>query len=230
MGGPGRDPMHGIGDVLGGQRLDILIDLGGLFVIAMEAHIGELGAAAQTGLDIGHAQGSAGQIGAQIEAELAHEGLGRAVDVATGIGPAAGHRAEVEDMAAVALDHAGQQGARDLNQARAVGVDHGLPVVQARALRRLEPEREAGVVDQHIDGGKLGRQHGGQGLDGGTVAHIELERQQRVAEFGRQRLEAILAPGGRDHAMAGLYELAGNGRAEAGGCTGDEYDQGDLLG
>jgi len=30
--------------------------------------------------------------------------------------------------------------------------------------------------------------------------------------------------------MAGLYELAGNGRAEAGGCAGDEYDQGDLLG
>jgi hypothetical protein len=62
--------------------------------------------------------------------------------------------------------------------------------------------------------------------DRGGVAHVELERQQRVAELGGERIQAILATGGGDHAVAAFDEAARDGGAEAGGGAGDEDDHG----
>lgn len=60
------------------------------------------------------------------------------------------------------------------------------------AFCRLDAEREAGVVDEHVECREFGGKRGLDGLDGGAVAHVELERQQRVAEFGGERVETIL--------------------------------------
>ena len=69
---------------LGGQRVGPGIDARRLGLVAAEADAGELGAADQAGLDIGHPHLGAMQVGAQVVAELADEGLGRAIDVAAG--------------------------------------------------------------------------------------------------------------------------------------------------
>jgi hypothetical protein len=177
MGRLGRDPVHRIRDVLGGEWLHVGVDVGGARVVAVEAHVGELGAAAQAWLDVGDAYPGTMQVGPQVQAELAHEGLGRAVDVAAGIGPAARDRADVDHMAAPALHHAGQQRVRDLDQAGAVGVDHGLPVVQAGLLGRLYAQCQASVVDQQVDLGEAGRQRCRDGCDRLAVTHVQLERQ-----------------------------------------------------
>ncbi len=52
-----------------------------------------------------------------------------------------------------------------LHKTGAVRVNHGGPVVEGRALGRIDAEREAGVVDQHVDCGEFRRQRGGHGCD-----------------------------------------------------------------
>src|SRR5580658_1909703 len=84
------------GDVVGGQRLGSGVDGAGLRTVAAEAHLRELGAAGQPGFDAGHPDSGAVQVGAQVEAELVHERLGRAVDVAARVGVGAGDRSEVD--------------------------------------------------------------------------------------------------------------------------------------
>ena len=51
----------------------------------------------------------ADQIGAQIERELPHERLGRAIDIAARIGIGAGDRAEVDNMAMAISTICGRQ-------------------------------------------------------------------------------------------------------------------------
>ena len=62
---------------------------------------------------------------------------------------------------------------------------------------------------------------GGYGVG---ITHIELERQQCVAEFGRERVQPVLAARGGDDAMASLDEAAGDGGTKAGGSAGNEDD------
>ena len=106
-------------------------------VVAFEAHVGKLGVTAQAGLDVAHAHARAGQIGAQIQAELAHIGLGGAIHIATGVGVGAGHRAEVDDITAASRHHAGQHLAGEVGEADDVGLNHGLPVGKVGLMGRV---------------------------------------------------------------------------------------------
>ena len=60
------------------------------------------------------------------------------------------HRADVDDLAAAALDHPGRDRARDEEGARQVDVEHVPPLVGLE-LDERPPERHAGVVDEHVD-------------------------------------------------------------------------------
>lgn len=77
-----RDPPHRFGDIFRRQRLGVLVSFTGFRIVAFKTDVGELGAAYQARLDIGDANRGAVQISAQIQAELAYESFGRAVDVA----------------------------------------------------------------------------------------------------------------------------------------------------
>ncbi|CAM2343937.1 hypothetical protein BVIET440_90228 [Burkholderia vietnamiensis] len=222
--GARRDPVDGVGNILGRERLDVLIDVRCFRVVAAVAHVRELRAAAEAGLDVGDAQRRADEVGAQIQAELSDESLGCAVYVSAGIRVGAGDRTEVEDVAAAARDHPGQQRVRDRHETGAVRVDHRVPFVEAGVLGRLDTEREAGVVDQHVERREFGGKGGRHRFDGGAVAHVEFEWQQRVAQFRGERIEPILAARGGDDAVAALDEGTGDGCAEAGGRACDEHD------
>nr|CUV45299.1 protein of unknown function [Ralstonia solanacearum] len=224
-----RHPVDGLGDVVGRQRLGSLVDLGHAGVIALEAHVRKLGARAQARLDVRHAHAGAGQVGAQVQRELAHESLGAAVYVAARVRIRSGDRAQVDDMAAVARHHARQQCTRHMHQPRDIGTDHQIPVGQAGPMRRLQAERQAGIVDQHVDLPPALRQGPRQGGDGGGILHIQQERQQRIAQFGFERIKAILAAARCDHAVPFPHETPRNGCPEAGRCAGHEYDHGTCL-
>ncbi len=120
------------------------------------------------------------QIGAQPQAELFDERLGGAVHVAAGVRPVGGGGADVDHMADVALDHGRQQRARHVHQPLGVGVDHGFPVIGVGLVRRLQPQRQAGVVHQHVDLAQLGRQCFDRLLNGSAVAHVEPHDVQRL--------------------------------------------------
>ena len=221
-------PQHGVGNVFGGDEIHAFIHLGGLVGIA-KPHVGELGAAAQAGLDVGHAKGRAKQVGAQVAAKLLHKRFAGAIDIAAGIRPVTRSRAQIDDVAALALDHAWQEGAGDMHQALAVGVDHGVPLGQVCRLRRAQAQCQACVVDQHIDGGPCRRQLCGQGGYGGGIGHVQLNGQELVAQLLGQGVELVFAPCGGNHAVAGLYKAARHGGAKTCRCAGDKNDHGKNL-
>jgi hypothetical protein len=218
-----RDPVDRLGDVLGAERLHAVIHGARALLIAVEPHGRELGASGHAGLDAGDAHAGAVQVAAQVQAELVHERLAGAVDVAAGVRIAAGDRADVDDVAAAALDHPGEHGARQVDQALAVGVDHLVPVVEVGALRRLEALGEAGVVDQDVDRGKRGRQRPHRALDGLAVAHVELEGEHAIAELGDELRQPVGAARACDDPGTAGGKLPHGRRAEPGAGAGDKH-------
>ena len=64
MRGAGHDPPDGVGDVLGPERVRVLVERIEARFVALETDIGEFGFE-QTGLDVGHANAGPVQIAAQ---------------------------------------------------------------------------------------------------------------------------------------------------------------------
>ena len=62
----------------------------------------------------------------------------------------------------------------------------------------------------------------GEAFHRGEIAHVDLERQEGVAELVLQLLEPLAAPSGADRPPAAADELARRGLAEAGGRAGDQ--------
>jgi hypothetical protein len=212
------------GDVVGGQRLGSGVDGRGPLAVAAEAHLREFGAPGQARFDTGHPDSGAVQVGAQVQAELVHERLGRAVDVAARVRVGAGDRAEVDHVPAAARDHLRQERTGHVDQARAVGFDHLLPLVEVGLGGRLQSEGQPRVVDQDVDLGEVGREFGREPLDAGAVAHVEGQREQDVGtEFLGQVGEPLGPPRRRDDPVAQRREPAGGSGPEAGARAGDEY-------
>ena len=61
-------------------------------------------------------------------------------------------------MAAPAHHHSRYHGARDVEEAFDVGVDHLVPVLDSAHVELVEAAAEAGVVDQDVDFGPLLRE------------------------------------------------------------------------
>ena len=218
-----RRPLDGGRDVVGGQRLRARVHGRGPLAVAAEAHVGELGAAGQPGLDTGHPDAGTVQVRAQVKAELVHERLGRAVDVATRVGVRAGDGAEVDHVPAAARDHLRQERAGHVDQAGAVGLDHLLPLADVGPGGGLQPEGQARVVDQDVDLGELGRQRGGDPLHTGPVPDVEGQREQDAgSELVGQGAEPLGPAGRGDHPVAAGGEPPGGRGAEARACAGDE--------
>ena len=142
------------------------------------------------------------QIGAQVQAELTHKRFGRAIDIAARVRPATRSGANVDHMAAVALDHTWQHSAGHIDQAFVVGVDHRFPVFNAGFVRRLQPQRQPGIVDQHVDVAPFRRQVSDHLFNGGAVTHVQLRGQNAVAKLLFQLLQTLLTAAGGNHLMA----------------------------
>ena len=121
------------------------------------------------------------QIGTQVKAELAHKRFCCAVDVAACIRPASGGGADIDNVAAIALNHARQHRAGHIDQPFVVGVDHVFPVFHAGFVCRLHAQRQTGIVDQHVDGAPLGGQVGNHLFNRRAVTHVQLRGQDAVA-------------------------------------------------
>jgi Uma2 family endonuclease len=211
-----------VGNVFGGQWIGALVNGGGSFRIAFEAHFRKFASPDHSWLDIGDANRSAQQIGAQIIAELMHESLRSAVHVPARVGKLTGHRAEIHDMPAPALDHAGQQQPRAVHEPFNVAVDHGVPIVEICFLCRVKADGTACIVHEHIDGGEIGRQLRDGLFDLFAIAHIERQRQEASAQFGGKRFQAISPAASADYFRAVLKKSLRRRQSKAGCCAGDE--------
>ncbi|MNR24590.1 hypothetical protein D3C85_1416780 [compost metagenome] len=80
----------------------------------------------------------------------------------------------------------------------------------------LEPERQAGVVDQQIHLLPGSGQASDGGLGGGLVLHVEHQRQEAGAQLLGQGGQPLGTPTGADHPVARAHQQAADGLTEAG--------------
>ena len=132
-------------------------------------------------------------------------------------------------MALAAQDHAGDDGAGDVEKTLDVGVEHFFPVFGVVLVEPGEAAAQAGVVDEDVDFGPLLGEVDEGFLDGGGVADVEAEgedvgiageRGELAGEIG----EEVDAAGAEQQARTLGGEGQGGGAADAGGGTGDEDD------
>ena len=108
------------------------------------------------------------------------------------------------------------------DRAKQIGGDDGLGVGQIGLLRQqILRAHDAGVVDEHIQRGKLARPPGGKGANRGGVFNVQRER-LHAGVGGRGLVERLLAPAGDDDLIAEFVEFFRKAAANAGAAAGDE--------
>jgi hypothetical protein len=111
-----------------------------------------------------------------------HAGLGRRVVGLARLALGAVDRADVDDAAPALFDHVAHHLLGDVEHAVQVGLDDRAPVF-GRHLQEHAVARDAGVVDQHVDGAMRGL-GGGEGLDGGLPVADVADRGVELEAFG----------------------------------------------
>ncbi|MNE55367.1 hypothetical protein D3C80_1501970 [compost metagenome] len=164
------------------------------------------------------------QIGTQAQAELLDEGLGRAIDVTAGIRPVSRDRTDVDHMANVAFDHVRQQGAGHVHQAFGVGVDHGFPVVGVGLVRRLQTQRQPGIIDQYINVAQRCRQLINHLLNGRAITHVEADDMQCFTQLVFQLFQTFDTTARGNHLMAFADKTPCNGLTKSGCGTRNKND------
>ncbi len=220
-GEPHRLPDHGLADAARGllrvERREVLVDRAGLD--HRRAH--------QRQDDGADAHRPPPELQRERAREVVQRGLGG--DVAGEVRRACLHTdaRHVHDVAAAPREHAGQQAQREPERAQIVDRERALEVLRP-VERGLDgaPDREARVVDQHVDG-----------LGGARQRLQQLAHLRGLGEVGAQRLGAGAEPAHlRERALeprrvardqhqvcARLRELVCERAADPGGGAGDQH-------
>jgi hypothetical protein len=184
--------------------------LSGAPVVGAPRRVDGAGAVDRAGRDEGDVDPGARDLPAQPVREGADPGLGGAVDDERREGCVAEDRPDVDDVAAPALDHAGQQAPGQVDRRQQVQRHHRVEVVDGDVDHVAEPG-EPGVVHEHVDGADAGheplplvlvREVGGEGGDGAVGLLDEL-------------VELRLGAGHGDHVGSRSGEVEGHGTADA---------------
>ena len=179
------------------------------------------GGAGQDRLD---ADGGAGQFGLQGGAEVQQEGLAAAVGGVEPLGRQREYGGDVDQGALAAGDEAGDGGVGEAEGRGNVEVHHGLELVGVGAQQRAG-DGDAGVVDQHGDGGVVAQAlfDAQQVGPGGQVGGQDVDR---AAGFGAEVFGQGAEAGGvardEDEVVAAAGQAVGIDGADAGGGAGDE--------
>jgi len=126
------------------------------------------------------------------------------------------------------LDHAGKDGAGDVEEPLDVRVDHLFPVADEPAGQLVQAAGETGVVDQDVDGAPGLGQPGDGFVDGRLLAHVEPECMDGGLVLRLERFGQLLDPFASASAHQDLCSLGGEGPGrglpDPGARAGDEDD------
>lgn len=156
--------------------------------------------------------------------------LGRVVDGATLAGAAAGDGGDVDHVGdqprplVGALDQVRERRLGDVEETLDVEVDHPLPFLDVGIEGRAE-QHQAGVVDDGVEAAELGDRALDQGLGGGAVGDVGLDRERLAAgvvDFLDQFLQSVVATGGDGDGRAVGGEPLRGRLADAAGSAGYE--------
>ena len=210
-------------DVFRGQRLEALVHLRSLFLIAVEADERELGLD-QARRDLGHPDRLAEELKAKRAGERVDGMLGSGVARAAGVDLDSGNRADHDDVPTSAPLERRQEGLRHALDAQDIRFEHLEPLRFVRLGHRLEAQRPARGVDDHVDLVK----RGGERLDRRRVGDVELDR--FAANLGGELAAALDAPGSGNRVEARGCEGANRRRADAARGPGDERNRPAFVG
>src|SRR6185437_11914918 len=150
--------------------------------------------------------------------------LGRCVDAVAGPGGSPGDRRDVDDVAAAVLELVEEHlGGGDRTEQ--VDLDH-LPVVRTLTGVERTEQHDAGIVDQDTGCAQLLADAVGGGNDAVAIGDVRFDGDGPVAQFVRERGDAIEPAGQQGDAVAVCCQGAGGCRADAGRCAGDDGDLG----
>src|SRR5208283_2417699 len=138
-------------------------------------------------------------------------------------------RGDIDDLAALALDHVGKRGTRAVELARQIGVDTGAPVLVGDFL---DPFAEGlltdpGVVDQDVDLAKLRDRRVDHRVDlrgAGDVGRLDQTAPPELADRGRGLFELGEGARGGHDVGAAVGEANRHRAAESAPRTGDDRD------
>ena len=158
--------------------------------------------------------------------ELANAAATGAVRAESGITGDSGDRADVDDAAVVAVDHAASNGLRDEKTAAQVCIENQIPIFPSDFERGFA-NVAAGVVDEDVDVAEVFFGGGDHLFDAVVIADVEFEREGFAAEgmdFFLEFGEVGFIAAGEDQVGAGFGERASEVLAEAAAGTGDDGD------
>ncbi|GAA0433755.1 hypothetical protein Acor_07990 [Acrocarpospora corrugata] len=204
---------HGVSDVL--QHRMVVLDA------LLDRLAGETGVRASPEGARFHGQDLDSQRGDLLAQDLGHafDGvLGGGVVAEPGHSSQAGHRGHVDDPAAAAGAHAGQDRAGDRQHGEEVQFEQLSDGGVGHALDRPVPAA-AGVVDQDVDAAEVGfcRRDGVADLLG--VGDVEAREQDPIAVLSGPFAQFAGPAGGQCDAVADLQRGLGEGHTEAAGCA-----------
>lgn len=216
FGGVGRK-QDDVGNVIARQWLDAVVHVVGFLLVAAEAGHAEMGFH-QPGLDVRHPHGRMGHVDAQSVRQGLDCRLGGTVHAAAPVGSLAGQAAQVDDMAVVAADHARYDEPRHGEQPLDVGIDHGVPFIQAALVFLVQPQCQAGIVDEDIGPAPAVLQTLYGNCGGLAVANVKdqgLDLCPQLPDLFHDGLKLLLRAACQDEIVAVLGEFPGAGFANA---------------
>ena len=119
-----------ISNVVTSEGLDAFIYVGSAILIAMKADAAEVGLY-ESGLEVCDADAGAGYINAETIGESFHSCFCSTIYITACIGCITRHGADVDDLATIARNHLRYDESRHGKQTFDVGIDHGIPIVEA---------------------------------------------------------------------------------------------------
>src|SRR5256886_14035300 len=177
MEGPGEREEDAVGDVLGAERVDALVRLLRLLLVAAEANAGEV-RLDEAGIDSREPDRATQQVLTERVGEAAHGVLGRDIDRSVLVGLAARDRAHVDDVPTVADMRQAEAGQPE--QSVDVGFQRRVLIFFGRLPKGIAPEAEAGVVDEDVQAAELADRCLDESLAALSVGDVELELDLRV--------------------------------------------------
>src|SRR4051812_347672 len=158
-------------------------------------------------------------------AERVQARLGRAVRRAAGERVLAGQAADVDDPAAAAAAHLGNRGARAVEDAAQVRVDHLAPVLDAH-VAGVGEAADAGVVDQDVDRAEALDRGAHEPLGLARHAHVATHRvhARAAAELLLRSRQIVLFTRADDDLHAAIEERARDCKSDPFGSPGDDGD------
>lgn len=158
--------------------------------------------------------------------ELANAAAACAVRGEARVARDTGDRANVDDAAVVARDHAARYGLRNKKTSTQIGVENQIPVVPGDVEGGFA-DVASRVVYENVDVAEGFFGGGDHALDAGVIAHVEFEGDGSAAESFDFRFECrkgSAGAAGENEICSGIGKGAGEVLAEAAAGAGDDGD------